>query len=58
MDEGLARYRAASEANDIDGLMATVLALRLGPKVGRHPRGRPACAAEGVDSLGACSRSD
>ena len=37
VDEGLARYRAASEANDINGLMATALALRLGPKVGPTP---------------------
>ena len=57
MDEGLARYRAASEANDINGLMATVLALRLGPKVGRPPPGSSGVRCERVDSLGACSRS-
>jgi hypothetical protein len=34
MNDAIARYRAASEANDIDALMQTLM---LGPKVARHP---------------------
>ncbi len=32
VQDAIARYRSASEANDIDGLMAW-----LGPKLARHP---------------------